>query len=216
MPPYELSGRHRDPRARRLPRRPRHPQPPSAPPAGRNWLRRAVLVALAVTVVIDVTLIVLHELQSRANEARAAQALFIPAPSTTAAPSPRPTLLRAQPRATRRPTRTATTSATVRRTPTRSAPASTSPPSRSPSPRPSQLLGPNNLGRAVAGYCRSAGGRGTAAALTRDGWFCVRMFDDARPVDMDAVCRDLYGPAAWARQLDASDQWSWRCYRYTP
>ncbi|GAB1690671.1 hypothetical protein [Krasilnikovia sp. M28-CT-15] len=217
MPPYEVPGRHRDSRAAQ---RPPIPRRSGEQPASGSWLRRAVLVALAVTVVIDVTLIVLHELQSRANERFAAPALFVPAPATTT-PSPSPTPAPAEPSATitRRPLRAATVSLTpVRRTPARTSPAPSSPtpPSRSPSPRQTQLLGPNNLGRALAGYCRSVGGRGTAAALTRDGWLCLSLFDDPRPIDMDDACHYLYGSTAQARQLDASDQRSWRCYQVTP
>ncbi|RZU53170.1 hypothetical protein EV385_5056 [Krasilnikovia cinnamomea] len=209
MPPYEDSGRHRN-----RSRRPAGAAEKPVPSAGSSWLRRAVLVALAVTVVIDLTLIVLHELQSRANEIRAVP-VFVPAPATSS-PSPSPTPTRAQPRATtRRSAHAATVSLTpVRRTPSRTA--SPTPPPPSPSPRRTQLLGPDNLGRALAGYCRSTEGRGTAAALTRDGWFCVRLFERPRPIDMDAACRDLYGSAARARQLDASDQRSWRCYRVSP
>ncbi|GAB1646250.1 hypothetical protein KRMM14A1259_66730 [Krasilnikovia sp. MM14-A1259] len=223
MPPYEVSGRHRDPRlAPGYTQQPRRPGP-SAPTPSR--LRQALLAALVVTLVIDITLFVLHEMQARANERDAflplPPAVSFPAPATTT-PKPSRSPARAKPRATTAPPRTVATSLIrVRRSPSRTtttpAPTTTAPqsPRSTPTSR-SQLLGPNNLGQALAGYCESSGGRGTGVGLARDGWYCVQWPDRAWRIDMDAACRQLYGSPVRARLLDSTDQRSWRCYRDTP
>jgi hypothetical protein len=79
--------------------------------------------------------------------------------------------------------------------------------------RPPVLLGPKDLTLSLTAYCRATLVGAVGASAHGAGWTCDHPPAAARAVDMDAACRWLYGPAAWAKLLDAHDQQSWRCYR---
>ena len=101
--------------------------------------------------------------------------------------------------------------------PTAAAPEPARPPERArrqqAKVRPPVRLGPRNLAISLTAYCTDMVAGATAARVTAGGWACDRPSAAGRAVDMDAACRWLYGPAAWAKLLDAHDQLSWRCYR---
>jgi hypothetical protein len=82
--------------------------------------------------------------------------------------------------------------------------------------QPPVLLGPArdaDLPALLGSYCRATHGPVTLAVSDADGWLCAPLGRDPVPLDLDAMCRWRYGPAAWADLGRETDPRSWRCYR---
>ena len=198
MSPFTLTGRHRARGARvRLslrPAVPRHAEPPggtSEQPGHRPTRTKAVLVAFAVVVVV---VGVALGLTLRRPDDAPAPAVALPTFSISAPAMATPAATQPRGREIHR----------------RTTPRPTTPPASAAAP---VLLGPADVAGSLTTYCRRAYGPLTIAVFGREGWQCAGFFRRPRTIDLNAVCRSLFGANARARLLNDNDPQSWRCYR---
>jgi hypothetical protein len=161
-------------------------------------IKRAFIAVVALLALVNAVLLGLHMRHPADGSPGTALPWISPAAPPTALPNSSPG-----------PSHVVSVGRAVRQVPR---PRPTTP---SPSATP-VLLGPADLQSALTTYCQTAYGQLTMAFAGADGWECAQFFNRARPIDMNAACRSLYGSSTWADLLDDNDQRSWRCYRAGP